>query len=362
MDFRLSDEQNTLQQVADAFFARCAATTDARAALDAGRSCAELTATLAEADFVGLLCPESLGGGGATVLDVVVVAHEAGRHLVADPIVNAVGRAAVLLRHAATASAEAADLLARLIKGNLQVTVLDVGEASLIDGTVTATSHPAQHAQSATTFLVSARNQDGEFAIGVVERGHGVESADRLPMDPTRGLATVRLEGAPVAVIATGDDARRAWGKALDVALVLLAAQSLGTTGQARRLGVEYALQRKAFGRVIGGYQAIKHKLVDVYVLEEQLRSLVWLAAWSLDTNSAEASLHARAAAAYAADAVVVAAKALVHVHGGTGFTWEHDAHLFWRRAMTDRLLLGSADEHRDTLVTYLLEGISRVP
>lgn len=357
MDFRLSDEQQVLQKVAGDFFGECAKQTAAREALDAGTNSTDLTRAMAEADFLGLLCPESVGGAAATVLDAAVLAEAAGRRLVADPIVNAVGRAAVLLRPFTEALPAVADLLTGLVKGSVQLSVLDARGAVLDGRNVSASDvPPAQHAAGATTFLLSATTPDGTFHVLAVEVGAGTQVQQRRPMDPTRGLATVRLDRAPATVLASGEVARAAWDAATDVALALLAAQSLGTASQARMRSVEYALQRQAFGRVVGGYQAIKHKLVDVYVHEEQLRSLVWLAAWSIDAEPQNAPLYVRAAAAYAADTVVAAARTLVHVHGGTGFTWEHDAHLFWRRAMTDRLLLGSADDHREAVVAHLLE------
>jgi alkylation response protein AidB-like acyl-CoA dehydrogenase len=362
MDFRLSDEQVALRKVAGDVFAECARSTAARQAIDAGENCVEVFGALVELDLLGLLCPESVGGSDATVLDAAVVAEEAGRRLVADPIVNTVGRAAVLLRRFVEFSPVANDLLTQMVKGTARISVLDGPGVVLDQQTATSTAAPALQAASATTFLLAATSVDGTFHVVLVEAGPGVVLQQRRPLDPTRGLAEVRLEAAPAVVIASGDPARGAWDAALDVARVLLAGQSLGTTSQARALAVEYALQRQAFGRAIGSYQAVKHKIVDLYVLEEQLRSLVWLAAWSIDAEPENAPLYVRAAAAYAADAVVAAARTLVHVHGGIGFTWEHDAHLFWRRAMTDRLLLGSADEHREAVVTYLLESKTVVP
>lgn len=102
-----------------------------------------------------------------------------------------------------------------------------------------------------------------------------------------------------------------------------------------------YAKQRHAFGRAIGSYQAVKHLLVDVYVAVEQLRSLVWWAAWAADRAPGELPLAAAAAKAAAATTLEQAAETVIQVHGGIGFTWEHDAHLYWRRAKVDRFLLG---------------------
>jgi len=123
------------------------------------------------------------------------------------------------------------------------------------------------------------------------------------------------------------------------------------------QMGVAYAKEREAFGRAIGSYQAVKHMLVDAWVGVDQLRSLVWWAAWAADAAPAELPLAASAAKAYAAEAFERAAETCIQVHGGIGFTWEHDAHLFWRRAKVDRLLLGDEAEHLDTVARLVVGG-----
>jgi alkylation response protein AidB-like acyl-CoA dehydrogenase len=123
------------------------------------------------------------------------------------------------------------------------------------------------------------------------------------------------------------------------------------------QLGIEYAKVRTAFGRQIGSYQAVKHALVDAWVGVEQLRSLVWWAAWAADSAPDELPLAAAAAKAFAAETLERAAGTCIQVHGGTGFTWEHDAHLYWRRAKVDRFLLGDEAEHLDTVAGLVLAG-----
>nr|WP_275586381.1 acyl-CoA dehydrogenase family protein [Geodermatophilus normandii] len=136
-----------------------------------------------------------------------------------------------------------------------------------------------------------------------------------------------------------------------------MAAEDLGAADRAVLMGVDYAQQRQAFGRVIGSYQAVKHMLVDAWVGVDQLRSLVWWAAWAADDSPAELPLAAAAAKAYAAEVAERATETVVQVHGGIGFTWEHDAHLYWRRAKVDRLLLGDAAEHLDAVARLAVAG-----
>ena len=145
--------------------------------------------------------------------------------------------------------------------------------------------------------------------------------------------------------------------RARQVGAVVMAAEDLGTADRAVLMGVEYAQQRQAFGRVIGSYQAVKHMLVDAWVGVDQLRSLVWWAAWAADSAPAELPLAAAAAKAYAAEVAERATETAVQVHGGIGFTWEHDAHLYWRRAKVDRLLLGDAAEHLDAVARLAVAG-----
>jgi alkylation response protein AidB-like acyl-CoA dehydrogenase len=137
----------------------------------------------------------------------------------------------------------------------------------------------------------------------------------------------------------------------------VLAAEDLGAADRAVLMAVDYAQQRAAFGRVIGSYQAVKHMLVDAWVGVDQLRSLVWWAAWAADSAPDELPLAAAAAKAHAAEVFERATETAVQVHGGIGFTWEHDAHLYWRRAKTDRLLLGDPQEHLDAVARLAVAG-----
>ncbi|MGH2875163.1 MAG: acyl-CoA dehydrogenase family protein, partial [Solirubrobacteraceae bacterium] len=207
----------------------------------------------------------------------------------------------------------------------------DTRSASLADGSVAYAvvdgSHPSLDAAGAQTFLA--------LEGGQVVAASGETTTGREQIDPSRGLASVKLgAGEPV----TGGDR---WQRALQVGRVVLAAEDLGTAAKAVEMGVEYAKLRTAFGQPIGAYQAVKHALVDAYVGVEQLRSLVWWAAWTADQSPDELPMASAAAKAYASQVLEQATTTAIQVHGGIGFTWEHDAHLYWRRAKVDRLLLG---------------------
>lgn len=327
MNFDLSDDQRAAAAGAREFFTGSVPLSAARAALDGDGVPAPGRKALADIGFLGVTVPESAGGAGGSVLDLAVVAEQGGAVLAGPSLVTA-ARAAVLLE-------AAPDLAAQLADGSAAVAVLD--------GPVTG-SAPSLDAADATLFL----GLDG----GALVAGEG-EAVPGRPLDATRGLARVRLTSRRV----LAEDAGQLWERARQVAAVVLAAEDLGAADRAVLMAVDYARQREAFGRLIGSYQAVKHMLVDAWVGVDQLRSLVWWAAWAADAAPAELPLAAAAAKAHAAEAFERAAETAVQVHGGIGFTWEHDAHLYWRRAKTDRLLLGDAAEHLDAVARLAVAG-----
>lgn len=323
MNFDLDEGQREFAAMAGKFYQQSAGAAKAREALG-GTPAAPGLAAVAELGFYGIVVPEESGGIGQSVLDAAVVAEQAGRWLAAPSMVTAV-RAAILL-------ADQPELLAQLADGSVAFSVLD--DKIGID------------AVSAERFLAL---RDGNLVIGEGE----VSTQD--PIDATRGLARVELHDPEVLV----SDAGELWERARLVASVVLAAEDLGTASRALELGVEYANLREAFGRKIGSYQAVKHLLVDVYVGVEQLRSLVWWAAWAADHSPQDLPIAASAAKALSARVVEQAGEALIQVHGGIGFTWEHDAHLYWRRAKVDRLLLGDEASHLDAVARLSLAAAS---
>ncbi|GAA4129263.1 acyl-CoA dehydrogenase family protein [Nocardioides fonticola] len=326
MDFDLSAEQRDLAAAAADFFSSSASPARSRAMLDDRTLAPEPGhAALAGSGFAAITVPESAGGGGGSVLDLAVVAEQAGRVLAGPSLVTA-ARVAVLL-----AGDDAG--LAELASGERRFAVVDDGAATL-------------DAVGADTFLALAGDRLVR-AEGVVTPGD--------PIDATRGLGMVALGEQRV----IAEDVALRWRHAERVARVVLAAEDLGTAGRAVEIGVAYAQQRHAFGRAIGSYQAVKHALVDAYVEVEQLRSLVWWAAWAADEAPEELPLASAAAKAQAATALERAAETLIQVHGGIGFTWEHDAHLYWRRAKVDRFLLGDDVAAYDEVARLALDAAS---
>jgi alkylation response protein AidB-like acyl-CoA dehydrogenase len=322
MNFDLDTDQRAAAAGARQFFTGSASPSAARAVLEGG-AIEPGHKALAEIGFLGITVAEDAGGAGGSLLDLAVVAEQGGAVLAGPSLVTA-ARAAVLL-------ADQPDLAATLADGSTAFAVVD-GSAPSID------------AAGATSFLAL---EDGALVVGTGEVTLGA------PIDATRGLGTVRLTDRRV----LAEDAGELWARARLVGAVVLAAEGLGAADRAVQLGVAYAKERQAFGRAIGSYQAVKHMLVDAWVGVDQLRSLVWWAAWAADNAPEEFPLAASAAKAYAARVFEQAAETVIQVHGGIGFTWEHDAHLYWRRAKVDRLLLGDEAEHLDAVARLAVAG-----
>jgi alkylation response protein AidB-like acyl-CoA dehydrogenase len=327
VNFDLDQDQRDAAAAAREFFSEQASPAAARAALEGVAPVRPGRKALADVGFLGITVPESAGGGGGSLLDLAVVAEQGGAVLAGPSLVTA-ARAAVLL-------AGEPELARQLADGSTGFAVLDGSP----DG-----SGPSVDAAEATTFLAL----DGTSLVV----GEG-EADVRPPMDATRGLANVRLTSRRV----LAEDAGDLWTRARLAGAVVMAAEDLGAADRAVALGVAYAQEREAFGRRIGSYQSVKHMLVDAWVGAETLRSLVWWAAWAADAAPDEFPLAAAAAKAQAASALERAAETLIQVHGGIGFTWEHDAHLFWRRAKVDRFLLGDEAEHLDAVARLAVAG-----
>jgi alkylation response protein AidB-like acyl-CoA dehydrogenase len=321
MNFDLDDEQREFAAVAGEFFAEQGTLAEARRILDDGGTPRPGLKAVADIGFYGITVPEAAGGAGRQVIDAAVVAEQAGRFLSAPSLVTA-ARAAVLLAGDDTR-------LAALADGSTAFAVID-GDAPSID------------AASADQFIALVGD---DIVIG---RG---EVTVPKPLDATRGLGRVRLTDTEV--VRSGG--RERWERARLVGTAVLAAEDLGAATRVLEMTLEYGRMRSTFGRAIGSYQAVKHVLVDVYTDVEQLRSLVWWAAWAADAAADELPLAASCAAAQAATTLDRAAETAVQLHGGIGFTWEHDAHLYWRRAKVDRMLLGDEVTHLDKVAGLAL-------
>lgn len=302
--------------------------------------------------------PESYGGAGATLAEAHVVFEELGRSLIPCPLLGTVVATEALL------AVEDPDACSRLLPGIAGGTALaavawagprgrwDPGETGCVaarrdDGrwAVRGEAHYVIDGDLADVLLVAANAPDGVGLFEVVPSAPGVTRTHTPSMDPTRRLATVRLDDVPGHRLGGPTwDARPALARVRDVACVALSAEQVGAATRALELTVEYTKTREQFGRPIGSFQALKHRMADLYVLVESARSASYAAADALGTRD----LPTRAAVAkvYCSDALRRVAAEMIQLHGGIAITWEHDAHLYLKRAHGAAQLFGSPDEH----------------
>ncbi|WJY37982.1 acyl-CoA dehydrogenase [Streptomyces sp. P9-2B-2] len=316
---------------------------------------------LAAQGLLGLHLPEADGGGGGELLDLAVVLEELGRAAFPGPYLPTTLAAALLHRGGAPTLVRALATGARIgavALGPGSLTAVETPDGYVLDGT----APPVLAGAEADLLVLAAEvttEAEGEAAAEVwlaVDAGaltvRGQESAD-----PTRPTAEVSAHGVPVPAgrrLAVDSDLVR------DLAGVLWAAESCGTASWALRTAAEHAAVRVQFGRPIGQFQAVKHLCADMLVRCEQAAALVWDAARALHEPPEVRGLVAALATATALDAAVSCAKDCIQILGGTGFTWEHDAHLHLRRATVARQLLGSGDTHRLRAARLAADGARR--
>ena len=311
--------------------------------------------------LAGLGIAEDLGGAGGGLAELTVVAEELGRVLLPVPFFSSTVLAGQIL---ARCPDTGPDVLAQVAEG---------GELAAFAGTdpdgcwrpdrlpVEAKADGRLHGRAdfvldgaaAAHLVVAARTPAGCDLFLVAGDAGGVQRRSLETLDPTRAQASVSLDGAPGIPLTTGGAGAAAVTAGLDVALVVLAAEQAGGAAACLDLAVEYAKLRHQFSRPIGSFQAIKHKLADLLLLVEMGRSAVdrALAAEHDPARLAEAAAVAKI---WCSDAYTTVATENVQIHGGIGFTWEHDAHLYFRRARADEQLLGDATVHRERLATLL--------
>jgi len=312
--------------------------------------------------IAGMTVPTDQGGAGAGVAELAVVAEQLGRALYPSPLLGTLGLAVPLLA-ADQRHPDRCALLARIAAEGLAVAVAHSdNDVRLAPGghgepALTGTLHLVADACEAEQLLLVAEDEGRPTLFAVGLDGPGVRSRRLEALDRARSYAEVRLERAPaISLGAVG----QAIDQALDVARVVVAADLLGVSGKALDLAVEHAGQRVQFGRVIGSYQAVKHRCARMLILIEQTRSLVRNAAWCLDASQEDLGgqdPHAASLEAlwFAADTAVQVTADLIRVLGGVGFTWEHEAHLYYRRARASSALLGTQISRRDALAASLL-------
>ncbi|WP_055716128.1 acyl-CoA dehydrogenase family protein [Streptomyces torulosus] len=323
---------------------------------------AELWDTLGRrVGLAALGLPESAGGIGG-LAEIAVVCEELGRTLAPVPLLSSTVLAGQVLAGCGTADRTLAELAEGAVHAlavaapdgtwrpdAVPVTVTWQGGAPVADGTAPFVLDGGD----ARALVVAAAGTDG-VDLFLADPGAPGVTVRRVPtLDLSRGQAVVTFSGARVRALTAGGEGANVVSRALDVALVALAAEQLGGAQAALDMTVAHVRDRAQFGRAIGGFQAVKHTCADMLLQVEGARSAVLRAVDAAASHRALAEAAA-VAQAWCSEAFVSVAAECVHLHGGMGFTWEHDAHLYFRRARSDAALLGGAAFHRERLAGLL--------
>jgi alkylation response protein AidB-like acyl-CoA dehydrogenase len=350
VDFDLSDDQVALRGGARDLLDALASPTQVRAVVDAGGGLdAALWGAMCEQGWPVVALLEADGGLGLGMVEIAVLLEEIGGHAAPAPF------ASTVLALDALAAGGAAELAGRLIDGGVgcvawtrsvdAVRAEPVGEKWALTGR----PDPTPYAPSASVAVVVAATDEGPglFAVDLDAVGRPErESA----MDRTRELGWLHLEATPAALLGRTEAVERV----VDHGAVAACAEMLGGALRVLDLSVEYAKDRVQFGRPIGSFQAVKHRCADMLVDVEGMRSTTYWAAWCLAAGDPEASIAASTAKVWCVDASKRVMASALQVHGGIGFTWEHDLHLFLKRAQLDQLSFGDAPFHRERLAALL--------
>jgi alkylation response protein AidB-like acyl-CoA dehydrogenase len=373
MHFGLTETQQTIKNSAREFFSAECPIAEVRRLMETDTAFdAALWSKFAQQGWTGIIFPEKYDGFGLGLIEMVAALEEMGRALIPGPFISTVLLAGTvldcagseeqkrkylgaicrgeakstlaLLERSASWDLHAVKLEARCQPGGflLQGEKLFVGDAAIAD------------------FILVAARLEGELALFLVPGDAvGMEKSLTPSVDLTRRLYRVSFEGTPVPadnLLARGEQARQAVEAALNVAAVGVIAEMVGGMQRLVDQTVEYAKTRKQFGKPIGTFQAVQHQCVDMLVLLEGSRSAAYYAAWALNENAPDARAAVSVAKAYASDSYREAGNKSIQVQGGMGFTWENDAHLYYRRAKASEIAFGDAAYHRERIARSLID------
>ena len=359
MQFGLNESQEFLRDSARKFFAGECPTSEVRRLMETETAFdSNLWGKLAAQGYTGIIFPEEFGGVGLGIVELVLLMEEAGRALLPGPFFSTVVMAGSLLEALATRE-QKMKYLAPICRGERRATVAFFeadGSWDLADVRLTAANDRLQgeklfvpDAAVADWLVVVAQN--GVFVVD--SKVPGVSIKPMLGMDLTRKVYSVRFEN----VLGERLGETAAWLRPREIATVALAAEMVGGMQRTLDSTVEYAKTRKQFGKPIGMFQAVQHQCADMYLETESARSAVYYAAWALQHHAPDAAAAVAIAKLYASDASRTVGNRGIQVHGGMGFTWENDLHLYYRRAKASETAFGDASFHRERLARLTIDA-----
>lgn len=366
MNFEFSEEQDLLRDQARGFLGDNCSTRVVRDVLEGDAPFdKDLWKKVAEMGWTATVIPEEYGGLGLSYLELVVIAEELGRAMAPIPFSSSVYLATEAILAWGTeeqkvawlpklASGEAIGTLA-VTEGQGQISPKALG-TTVSNGAMSGTKVPVIDGDIADLVIVAAKSDSGDGAsLYIVDLGgDNITCEDVSTLDPSRSHARLIFNGAKAELLGIEGSGWSQLQNLYDRAAVLFAWEQVGGSDAALEMAKEYAMGRFAFGRAIASYQAIKHKLANMYVKNTLARSNCYYGAWALSTNAPELPLAAATARVAAIQAYHFSSKENIQTHGGMGYTWEFDCHFHYRRAKLLSLNIGSENTWQDKLVTAL--------
>jgi acyl-CoA dehydrogenase len=365
MNLAFSEDQKFVQQSARDYLERQAGLSVCRAVLESERPYdAELWKGVAEMGWLGAVVPERHGGAGLGYLELVLIAQEMGRALAPLPFASSVYLATEALLHFGSDAQQERELPGlcagerigafAFAEGMGDPTLDEVGVELTSDGRLRGTKVPVLDGDVAGLGVVLVRDGASHSLALVDLEGEGVARTPLASFDPSRSQARIVFDGARAEILGERGRGLEQAERLLDRAAVLMGFEQLGGAERALEITKDFTMGRYAFGRPVASFQALKHRMADMYAKNQIALSHGYYAAWALSHGNAELPIAACGLRVAASDAFCLAAEEMIQLHGGVGFTWEYDCHLFYRRAKLLALALGSPDAWRERLIQRL--------
>ncbi|HXG65804.1 MAG TPA: acyl-CoA dehydrogenase family protein [Blastocatellia bacterium] len=373
MEFELTETQQLFKRSARELFAQECSPALVREVVEKGLPYPEpLWQKMVEQGWTGLIFSEEDGGLGLGMVEMAVAFEEMGRALVPSALLSTVPLAGSLIAAVATGERRA-ELLQAISEGKARATVALLEEnadwdtnAATLSATQTGDVIRLNGRKLFVTdaafadYIITSARLGSELALSLINRDVPGVSIQEMPtIDATRRLYEVAFDGAEISatdVLARGEEARKSLARAIDVATLAVAAEMVGGMQWLLDAAVEYAKTRKQFGKPIGQFQAVQHHCANMLLMTESARSAVYYAAWVMGNEPEQAPLAVSMAKAYASDSIREVGNLCVQVHGGIGFTWEHDVHFYYKRAKSSELLFGDATYHRERIARLIVD------
>ncbi|HCB34639.1 MAG TPA: acyl-CoA dehydrogenase [Acidimicrobiaceae bacterium] len=364
MNFSFTEEQDELRSIVRSFLDDKSPETEVRRLMetDDGYDPAVWSQMADQLGLQSLVIPESYGGQGAGYVELGIVMEEMGRNLLCSPFFSTVALAGNAIVHSGNEKAKET-LLGGIASGETIATLALAEQSGRWDGegvtvaasgtgdsaSITGEKMFVTDGGTANLFVVAARAEGGIHLFTVDGDAAGVGRENLSTMDQTRKQARITFDNTPATHLCDTDDFAYV-ATVLDLAAVALANEQVGGAQFVMEMAVQYAKDRVQFGRPIGSFQAIKHKCADMLLEVESAKSAAYYAAWCASEMNDELASVASLAKAYCSEAYFHCAAENIQIHGGIGFTWEHPAHLYFKRAKSSELMFGDPSYHRELL------------